>query len=293
MCHGDIIQRRLQDRRIRQVAGSLGHETRDGGEGGVVPGHQPVHTFGEQQVVQGIIGVIHPFDALEQDLAHRLVVVEERSLAQHSVPRQVLPVPLQPLGKPSIVVPVFQESIQQGFAVDDLHHVVGSLDRPFFGPLRLDVDDQREELAERIDEAVHRRLVQRVGIMQVALEVRAQHDGRGHSVLQSVDHPERRACPHGRKVDAHVRIPFHALGVQVGGTKHRGRDCMLDGRSQDELSFVLLFLVLVPVCSSLLKVNDSFRKIIVQKDDIVSWNDDNGILHVSIEQFLLDNYILN
>ena len=45
--------------------------------------------------------------------------------------------------------------------------------------------------------------------------------------------------------------------------------------------------------SSLLKVNDSFRKIIVQKDDIVSWNDDNGILHVSIEQFLLDNYILN
>lgn len=45
--------------------------------------------------------------------------------------------------------------------------------------------------------------------------------------------------------------------------------------------------------SSLLKVNDSFRKIIVQKDDIVSWNDDNGILHVSIEQFLLDNCILN
>lgn len=45
--------------------------------------------------------------------------------------------------------------------------------------------------------------------------------------------------------------------------------------------------------SSLLKVNDSFRKIIVQKDDIVSWNDDNGILHVSIEQFLLDNSILN
>ena len=45
--------------------------------------------------------------------------------------------------------------------------------------------------------------------------------------------------------------------------------------------------------SSLLKVNDSFRKIIVQKDDIVSWNDDNGILHVSIEQFLLENCILN
>lgn len=45
--------------------------------------------------------------------------------------------------------------------------------------------------------------------------------------------------------------------------------------------------------SSLLKVNDSFRKIIVHKDDIVSWNDDNGILHVSIEQFLLDNCILN
>lgn len=44
--------------------------------------------------------------------------------------------------------------------------------------------------------------------------------------------------------------------------------------------------------SSLLRVNDSFRKIIVQKDDILPWNDDNGIMHVSIEQFLLDKTLL-
>jgi len=39
-------------------------------------------------------------------------------------------------------------------------------------------------------------------------------------------------------------------------------------------------------------IQDFARKIIVQKDDIVSWNDDNGILHVSIEQFLLDNFAI-
>ena len=44
--------------------------------------------------------------------------------------------------------------------------------------------------------------------------------------------------------------------------------------------------------TSLLKVNDSFKKIIVQKDDIVPWNDDCGILHVSVEQFLLDKTLL-
>lgn len=39
---------------------------------------------------------------------------------------------------------------------------------------------------------------------------------------------------------------------------------------------------------SLLRVPDSFRKIVVVKDDIIPWHDENGILYVGIEQFLLE-----
>lgn len=40
--------------------------------------------------------------------------------------------------------------------------------------------------------------------------------------------------------------------------------------------------------NSLNRVSDSFRKIIVVKDDIIPWHDEQGILYVGIEQFLLD-----
>lgn len=40
--------------------------------------------------------------------------------------------------------------------------------------------------------------------------------------------------------------------------------------------------------SSLKRVGDSFKKIIVVKDNIIPWHDDNGILYIGIEQFLLD-----
>lgn len=40
--------------------------------------------------------------------------------------------------------------------------------------------------------------------------------------------------------------------------------------------------------NSLKRVPDSFRKIVVVKDDIIPWHDDNGILYIGIEQFLLD-----
>lgn len=39
---------------------------------------------------------------------------------------------------------------------------------------------------------------------------------------------------------------------------------------------------------SLLRVPDSFRKIVVVKDDIVPWHDEDGILYIGIEQFLLE-----
>lgn len=40
--------------------------------------------------------------------------------------------------------------------------------------------------------------------------------------------------------------------------------------------------------NSLKRVPDSFRKIVVVRDDIIPWHDDNGILYIGIEQFLLD-----
>lgn len=39
---------------------------------------------------------------------------------------------------------------------------------------------------------------------------------------------------------------------------------------------------------SLLRVSDSFKKIVIVKDDIIPWHDDNGILYLGIEQFLLE-----
>ena len=39
---------------------------------------------------------------------------------------------------------------------------------------------------------------------------------------------------------------------------------------------------------SLKKIQDSFRKIIVMREDIEPWHDENGILYIGIEKFLLD-----
>lgn len=39
---------------------------------------------------------------------------------------------------------------------------------------------------------------------------------------------------------------------------------------------------------SLLHVGDSFKKIVVVKDDIIPWHDDEGILYIGIKQFLLE-----
>ena len=44
---------------------------------------------------------------------------------------------------------------------------------------------------------------------------------------------------------------------------------------------------------SLLKVPDSFRKIVVTGNRINPWKDENGILYIGIEQFLLDDNAIN
>ena len=45
--------------------------------------------------------------------------------------------------------------------------------------------------------------------------------------------------------------------------------------------------------NSLVRVPDSFRKIVVVGDRINPWKDDNGILYIGIEQFLLDENAIN
>lgn len=40
--------------------------------------------------------------------------------------------------------------------------------------------------------------------------------------------------------------------------------------------------------SSLKRIGDSFKKIVVVKDNIIPWHDDDGILYIGVEQFLLD-----
>ena len=40
--------------------------------------------------------------------------------------------------------------------------------------------------------------------------------------------------------------------------------------------------------NSLYRINDSFKKIVVVKDDIIPWHDEKGVLYIGVEQFLLD-----
>lgn len=41
------------------------------------------------------------------------------------------------------------------------------------------------------------------------------------------------------------------------------------------------------------RINDSYKKIVVVSDDIIPWRDENGVLYIGIEQFLLDDNSLD
>lgn len=45
--------------------------------------------------------------------------------------------------------------------------------------------------------------------------------------------------------------------------------------------------------NSLKRIPDSFKKIVIVKDDIMPWHDDNGILYIGIKEFLLDTNAIN
>lgn len=41
------------------------------------------------------------------------------------------------------------------------------------------------------------------------------------------------------------------------------------------------------------RVEDSFKKIVVVKEDIIPWHDEKGILYVGIEEFLLNESVMD
>ena len=45
--------------------------------------------------------------------------------------------------------------------------------------------------------------------------------------------------------------------------------------------------------ASLTRIPDSFRKIVVVKDYIKPWQDENGIQYIGIEEFLLDESFIS
>ena len=45
--------------------------------------------------------------------------------------------------------------------------------------------------------------------------------------------------------------------------------------------------------ASLIRIPDSFRKIVVVKDYIKPWQDENGIQYIGIEDFLLDESFIS
>ena len=40
--------------------------------------------------------------------------------------------------------------------------------------------------------------------------------------------------------------------------------------------------------SRLLRIDDSFQKLVVVKDDILPWTDEHGISYINVQDFLLD-----
>lgn len=45
--------------------------------------------------------------------------------------------------------------------------------------------------------------------------------------------------------------------------------------------------------NSLRRIPDSFKKVVVVKDDIMPWIDENGIFYIGIKEFLLDANAIN
>ena len=107
-----------------------------------------------------------------------------------------------------------------------------------------------------------------------------------------------------------IELKSRGYNVDVGVIEYRHRDKTgKDIRSQLEVDFVandggkIYYLQSAlhvdddkkrqQEINSLRRIPDSFKKIVVVKDDIMPWHDDNGILYIGIKDFLLDTNAIN
>ena len=84
----------------------------------------------------------------------------------------------------------------------------------------------------------------------------------------------------GKKAHSQLEIDFVANN---GSNRYYIQSALTVGDEEKRLQEV----------NSLNRVTDSFKKIVVVKDDIVPWHDEKGILYIGIEQFLLDENAIN
>ena len=98
------------------------------------------------------------------------------------------------------------------------------------------------------------------------------------------------------------------FSVDVGVVEYRHKDSNgKDTRTQLEIDFIArgaskLFYIQSALnidgdkrnqeTNSLKRISDSFMKIIVVKDNIMPWHDDNGFLYIGIREFLLKPEIM-
>lgn len=79
----------------------------------------------------------------------------------------------------------------------------------------------------------------------------------------------------GRKIRSQLEVDFV---VNKGSTRYYIQSAYMIGDEEKRQQEI----------SSLVRIPDSFKKIVVVRDDIIPRHDDNGILYIGIEQFLRD-----
>ena len=97
-----------------------------------------------------------------------------------------------------------------------------------------------------------------------------------------------------REFDVDVGIVEHNYRDEDGKSKRKQLEVDFVANQADRRYYVQSALYVgttekrLQETNSLNRIDDSFKKIVVVKDDIIPWHDEKGVLYVGIEQFLLD-----
>ena len=97
-----------------------------------------------------------------------------------------------------------------------------------------------------------------------------------------------------REFDVDVGIVEHNYRGEDGKSKRKQLEVDFVANQADRRYYIQSALYVgttekrLQETNSLNRIDDSFKKIVVVKDDIIPWHDEKGVLFVGIEQFLLD-----